>query len=112
MRWMLIMAAFLAAAFVTTCGADDKSDNRTYWVYEGGWFAKDKDGSWYEYNEPTFRALGKPGKFGEAKRTQQFLDLYDDSRRLYVRLWDKYAEKLSPKGDWVKTYDGKWKTPE
>ena len=41
---------------------------------EGGWFAKSDDGSWNELNEITFRKLGKPAKFGEAKRSNDFID--------------------------------------
>ena len=112
MRVMTILALFATAVLAERCVADEKADARVFWVYEGGWFAKSKDGSWYELNETTHRTLGKPGRFGEAKRTKDFIDLYDESRRLYVRLFDGHAETLSRKGDWVKLSTGRWKTPE
>ncbi len=112
MRLVALLAILMAAMMAEHGFADDKPDTRTYWVYEGGWFAKSDDGSWYELNETTFRKLGKPVKFGEAKRSKDFIDLYDDSRKIYVRLWEDHAETLSRKGDWEKLYTGRWKTPE
>lgn len=90
---------------------DEKGDTRVLWVYEGGWFAKSKDGSWYEMNESIFRGDGKPHKFGEAKRTKDFIDLNDETRRVYVRLHNKHVELLTRKGDWEKLFEGRWKAP-
>ncbi len=112
MRLMLLLALLVATVRVEQCFADEKADTRVFWAYEGGWFAKSKDGSWYELNEATFRNLGKPIKFGEAKRTTDFIDLYDDTNRVYVRLFKTHAEKLSRKGQWEKSRTGRWKTPE
>ncbi len=112
MRLIAILALLTAVCTAERCFADDKEDTRTLWVYEGGWFAKAKDGSWSEFNETAFRKLGKPAKFGEAKRTKEFIDLYDDTRRVYVRLFEKHAETLSRKGQWEKLYTGRWKKQE
>jgi hypothetical protein len=92
--------------------AGEKPDPRTLWVYEGGWFARAKDGSWQELNEAIFRAQGKPHKFGEAKRTKLYIDLHDEARRVYVRLYDRHAEVLTRKGDWEKLTTGRWKAPD
>ena len=109
---MALLALLAATVMAEHCSAAEKADTRVLWVYEGGWFARSKDGSWYGLNETTFRNLGKPAKFGEAKRTKGYIDLYDNSRRLYVRLFEKHAEKLSRKGAWEKLYTGRWQTPE
>lgn len=112
MRFLSLVVLLIVPIAIADCFGDDKAENRTIWVYEGGWFAKAKDGSWYEMNETLFRNGGKPAKYGEAKRSKEFIDLYDDSRRKYVRLFEKHAETLSRKGDWEKLLTGRWKAPE
>ena len=112
MRLIAFLALTVAAVMTGHGFADDKAKSRTCWVYEGGWFAKSDDGTWYEMNETTFRKLGKPAKCGEAKRSDEFIDLYDEGRRVYVRLFADHAETLSRKGDWEKLYTGRWKAPE
>ncbi len=49
-------------------GEEKQDEARQYWIYEGGWLAQAKDGSWYELNEDSFRTTGKPWTF---------LDLFD-----------------------------------
>ena len=101
MRLIALMAVITATAIAGHCSADEPADTRVYWVCEGGWFAKAKDGSWYELNEQTFRKQGKPSKFKEVKRTNRigvgltgvhefawkffgygFLDLLDEEKSL------------------------------
>lgn len=84
-------------------------------MYEGGWFAKSKDGSWYELNELTLRKLGKPVRFKEVKQTKEVIELYDEDRKVAVRLYTDTSEvRLSEKEDapWEKLYKGRWKTPD
>ena len=65
MRLVACIALFFLANSAGPCGADEPTDTRTHWVYEGGWFAKSKDGSWYELNELTHR---KVFGFGEGSQ--------------------------------------------
>lgn len=107
--------AILALAVVTGwCSAEEPADIRSYWVYEGGWFAKTKDGSWYELNELTYRKLGKPSKFKESKRTKEYVGLYDEERNVTVQLYAEYAAvRSSNRADaaWEVLCKGRWKTP-
>jgi hypothetical protein len=109
MQMLLVLMAMLA---MPPWGiAQEKPAIRTLWVFEGGWYTKTKDG-WQRYDEKTLRTTNKPAKFGEAKVTNDFIDLYDESTRTYVRLYSRYAEILDKKGNWVKIATGQWKTPE
>src|SRR5215218_10665666 len=92
MRFVAFVALLVSAVVAGHCSADEPADTRAYWVYEGGWFAKSKDGSWYELNELTYRKLGKPTKFKEVKRTKEYVELYDEGRKVTVRLYDEGSE--------------------
>jgi hypothetical protein len=114
MRLVAFVALLVLAVVAGHGSADEPADTRTYWVYEGGWFAKSKDGSWYELNEFTYRKLGKPSKFKEVKRTKDYVELYDEDRKVAVRLSEKGSEvQLSDRADaaWGKLYAGCWKAP-
>src|SRR6187401_1785671 len=100
MRFVAFVALLAAVAVAGHCSADEPADTRTYWVYEGGWFAKAKDGTWYELNELTYRKLGKPSRFKEVKRTKESVELYDEDRKVAVRLSDEGSEvRLSDRAD-------------
>lgn len=108
---VLLLAALSVAGFAA---ADEPSDTRMYWVCEGGWFAKTRDGAWYELNEQTYRKLGKPARFREVRRTKEYVELYDEGRKVAVRLFEAGSEvRLSEREDgaWEKLYSGRWKTP-
>jgi hypothetical protein len=103
----------IAAAMVTgQCIAEEPADTRAYWVCEGGWFAKSKDGSWYEMNELTHRKLGKPVVFKEVKRTKESVELFDEDRKIGVRLSEDGSEVKLPGKEWEKLYKGRWKSPD
>lgn len=108
-------AAVLAVAALVGRSAAEEPAERTYWVYEGGWFAKSKDGSWYELNELTLRKLGKPVQFKEVKRTKEVIELYDADRKVAVRLYAETSEvRASEKEDapWEKLQKDRWKAPD
>jgi hypothetical protein len=114
MRFVTFVAILAAALLAGPCSADEPADTRVYWVCEGGWFAKARDGSWYELNELTYRKLGKPSRFREVKRTKEYVELYDEGRKVAVRLSDSGSEvRNSNREDavWEKLYSGRWKTP-
>ncbi|NBO91413.1 MAG: hypothetical protein EBV06_03720 [Planctomycetia bacterium] len=108
-----VVALALAAVVPMHIGAQEPTDTRSYWVYEGGWFAKSKDGSWYELNELTYRKLGKASKFKEVKRTKESIELYDEERKVSICLYDDSSQvRVRPGADWEKLYTGRWKTPD
>lgn len=111
---ILALFALFASAFAIDLGfAGERNDTRAYWVYEGGWFAKSKDGSWYEMNEDVFRTQGKPWQFREAKRTKVHVELVDENRKVTVRLSDTVMEaRFDSDGkdaDFKIFYKGRWK---
>lgn len=113
MRFAGLCVALVIAAAVGRGAADEPADTRTYWVYEGGWFAQSKDGTWYELNELTFRKLGKPTKFKEVKRTKETVELLDEDRKVGIRLSAEGSQvRVRPDADWEKLYAGRWKTPD
>ncbi len=87
---------------------------RELWAYEGGWFARKKDGSWYELNEENYRRQ-KSLPFREVKQTDEYIELYDAGRKVSVRLratsmearWDANG----PNAPWKQLYKGRWKAP-
>ncbi|MFO0805183.1 MAG: hypothetical protein U0791_18920 [Gemmataceae bacterium] len=95
------------------CSAEEPADTRSYWVYEGGWFAQSKDGSWYEMNELTYRKQEKPSKFKESKRTNEYVELYDEKRKVAIQIYADYAAVRfeGPTAAWEKLCKGRWKTP-
>jgi hypothetical protein len=101
------MLLTLAPALVAEEAAD-----RTYWVYEGGWFARSKDKSWYEMNEEAFGKSKAPWDFQEVKRTKEYVELRDDSRKVSVRLSESLAEYLGDDDkdrEWKPLTKGRWK---
>ncbi|MBE9052474.1 DUF1963 domain-containing protein [Nostocales cyanobacterium LEGE 11386] len=86
-------------------------DSRQYWVYGSGWLAADGQGGWEEVNEET-RRRGQPWRFQEKTRTEDYVEMYDQSRWVAVRLtastmlvrWD---HKLNA-ARWEEYYKGQW----
>jgi len=86
-------------------------DTRHYWIYKDGWFVADRQGRWAEVNEET-RRLGQPWWFRETTRTEEYVEMYDDSRRVTVRLtatamlvrWDRAGSDAS----WEEYHKGQW----
>ncbi len=111
---VLTLVVLLGASLVGRGLAEKVEDSRALWAYEGGWFAKDKDGSWHEYNEVTLRKLGKPSKFKEVRRTKEHVELLDEGRKIAIRLSESWAESRPSdreEATWEKLYYGRWKTP-
>lgn len=112
MRFVMFGAMLAIVVVAGHAVANEAADARTYWAYEGGWFAQSKDGSWYELNELTHRKLGKPSTFKEVKRTKQYVELYDEGRGVGIRLSASEAQVRDADGArWTRLYGGSWKTP-
>lgn len=114
MRHLILLAALAMGPMPSDAVADETADARTYWAYEGGWFAKANDGAWYEMNEQTFRKLGKASYFKEIRRTKDYVELRDDGRKVIVRLSAESSEVHlfdKPGVRWEALYKGRWKVP-
>lgn len=90
------------------------SDPRHYWVYGSGWFSADGQGGWEEVNEDT-RHQGQSWRFRETTRTEDYVELYDQSRWVTVRLtamamlvrWDRAGNDAM----WEEYHKGQWQEP-
>ncbi len=86
-------------------------DSRHYWVYDSGWFTSDGQGGWEEVNEET-RRRGQPWRFRETTRPEEYVEMYDQSRWVTVRLtatamlvrWDRDGNAAR----WEEYHKGQW----
>ena len=110
MRGVTLLALCLLASFSPASLADDNED-RSVWAYEGGWFST-KDGE--NWNELSFDIYNdnadKPLKFKELNRTKEYVEIYDASRKLSVRLSETKMEwKDDAQDEWNALHKGRWK---
>jgi hypothetical protein len=100
-RWSigLALAALLTLGVVATVQAGGE---RTYWRHSVGHFEK-VDGNWRERTED-----GTLFRFVETDRTAQFVELFDRSRNIRVRLQATNCLVKDGNGPWEKNYTGKW----
>lgn len=90
------------------------TDSRHYWAYGSGWFTANGQGGWEEVNEET-RRRGQPWWFRETTRTEEYVELYDQSRQVTVRLttmamlvrWDRDGTNAR----WEEYHKGQWQEP-
>lgn len=86
------------------------ADHRTEWSYstspEGssGTLSRGPAG-WTET-----RSDGVTYQFEEMARSDEFIQLYDASRQLYVRLYDDHIEWTRDPANWTRGQEGAWKT--
>jgi hypothetical protein len=104
MRCLILAVAGLlsSAAFVV---ADDQ---RVIWVYEAGWYQQKDGKNWIEVNPDNYPEA-KALQYVEVKRTEQYVELYDDSRKIVVRLFDSTEEHRVGDGKWETGYKGRWR---
>jgi len=77
---------------------------RVLWQYQGGFFKDAGADGWVESNASgTYH-------FREARRTREYVDLYDASRGYTARLYDNamYLQGGSQYPTFTKLYDGAW----
>ncbi|WP_204140945.1 DUF1963 domain-containing protein [Halomicronema sp. CCY15110] len=112
----------LRKGYVQVSSGDDRpisseqllTDPRHYWVYGSAWFAADGQGGWEEVNEET-RRQSQSWRFRETTRTEEYVELYDQSRRVKVRLtavamlvrWDRDGTDAR----WEEYHKGQWQEP-
>jgi hypothetical protein len=51
-------------------------------------------------------------RFTEVARTDEYVELYDAERQLYVRLLADHMEWHRDGQDWFRGQDGSWRVPE
>jgi hypothetical protein len=108
----VIPAGFFAIC-VLTCALVVGAENaakQTVWVYEGGWFSTKDNSHWIEWNSDVYRDQGTPFQFREVARNDSYVELYDASRRMFLRLTDsEMAWRLEGQYTWNVRYQGHWK---
>jgi hypothetical protein len=85
---------------------------RDYWSYDGGHFAKGTRDEWFEHNAEAAASRQGRWEFREVARTAEFVELYDASRAVQLRLtesemlarWDKDGKDA----EWKSLKRGKW----
>ena len=86
------------------------SGERTAWVYEGGWFSMKDNTTWIEWNCDVYRNQGRPFQFSEIDRNDDYVELFDESRRMILRLDDGQMKwRLEGQDTWNFRYNGHWK---
>jgi hypothetical protein len=105
----LMAVSLLVVVPHSSVSAQDEKHERVLWVYEAGWFEKKDGKAWIEVNRDVYNGAGK-FEFKEVKRSDKYVELYDESRKLSVRLSDAHAElKVDGDDEWNALYDGRWK---
>jgi hypothetical protein len=87
---------FFIAASAVKAGVNK---DRTVWAHDKGTFTKQTGKGWNEAD--SFHFL-------EKDRTQDYVELHDESRNVWVRLYDDRAE-IKRNGKYVLLYQGGWK---
>lgn len=90
--WVVASVVAFDSGAGAECDSDGSVRSRSYWVYEGGWFIRSNGRTWYELNELTYRKFGEPVTFHEVRRTNGYVELYDEARQVAVRLHDEDSE--------------------
>jgi WD40 repeat protein len=79
------------------------AEERTSWRYDKGSFEKTADGGWVE------KAADGTYQFQEKERTDEYVELYDSSRKITVRLSaNDCLVKVGDRGRFKRTYTGSW----
>lgn len=105
-----LLLSAIGVLTIACVGHTNDDMERTYWVYEGGWFSKTKGDAWIEMNDDVYSKSEKPWQFTEANRTKDYVELYDANRKLTVRLSESVMA-FRPDGEdkWIELQKGKWK---
>jgi hypothetical protein len=85
----------------------ERRDDRRVWTYDvnrGGSFEQQRGRRWLE-----LRRNGPPIAFIEVDRTEDYVELYDEGRDLYVRLHDDvYYSREGGRRHWQIVAEGRW----
>src|ERR1700733_12745263 len=93
--WSSVCVVILAFA------ASAQAQERNYWRYRGGHFENTSGNRWEERTED------KTFHFTEIDRTEKYVELLDNNRKLIVRLYDdRQEDKPETGGHFAKIHDG------
>jgi len=82
----------------------DRRDDRTYWRLNDGAFEWLGGRKWRQV-----RDRGAPIPLRETDRTRKYVELYDESRQIYLRLYDDQAYQRGPDDEeWGAGAKGRW----
>jgi hypothetical protein len=105
---VLPLALLGGLALAQGAGAPRDDQARNAWLYKvsgkDGWFAEEAGKRWIESTSD-----GKQFQFEELRRTAKYVELYDGSRTMWLRLFADHVEwRQGTKPDWFRLYDGRW----
>ncbi len=95
----LPVVCLLALLFISPCAAAE----RMCWRHTGGYFEIVKDGQWEE------KSSDGTLHFVEKERTPAFIELFDQSRGCFIRLYENHCDVKFNNGTFAKLYDGAWR---
>lgn len=79
-----------------------RAADREYWKHEKGHFENTSGNKWIEKTEKhTYH-------FVEKDRKEKYVELYDKTRDISVRLYDHHCDVKKGDGKFEKYYEGKW----
>ena len=94
----LLVACLLVLVFAGLADAGE----RDYWRHSTGHFTNTKENKWTE------KAPDGTHHFVETKRNKHYVELYDESRDITVRLFKTYSDAKSGNGEFERLYEGQW----
>jgi len=102
MRTVLAQAS-VAVIFVL-CATSSHAADRIVWEYDGGYIVNTQGQAWVE------RGPGANFTFRETDRNSDFVELFDNSRSMYVRLYnDRLLFRRVTDSDWSFNKPGHWR---
>jgi hypothetical protein len=104
---LLLTSLVLLGCPLWANGADSAQD-RNAWLYKAsgqdGWFKKEDGKSWMETTPD-----GGQVQFDEVARTAKYVELFDRSRTMWLRLYAGHCEwRQGKKPEWNRLHDGRW----
>lgn len=108
---LLLLVGLLGCLAFANAGTPTAAKARAAWLYrvsgKDGWFKKEPDKQWIETTIDGGQML-----FEEKSRTAEFVELFDRSRSMWLRLFSNHVEwRQGEKPQWFRLYDGRWVKP-
>jgi hypothetical protein len=98
------LASTSVAVLLLLCPSQSHAGDRIVWEYEGGYIENTQGQTWIE------RSPNANFAFRETDRNNDFVELFDNSRNLFVRLYnDKLFFRRATDPDWSFNKPGRWR---
>ena len=99
-----VFASTSVAVLLFLCAPPSRAGDRIVWEYEGGYIENTQGQTWVE------RSPNANFAFRETDRNNDFVELFDNSRSLYVRLYnDRLFFRCVSDSGWAFNKFGKWR---